>query len=226
MLYRDFRGGRFGFSAFADCSSWGPLRGSLSALLLCSLIGWASLAAAQAETAAVFANSTTGATAGHAEYALQAGDLISVTVYEEEGLSAEVLVRPDGGISFPLIGDLSVAGKSAAMVKAQIETTLAEFIPGASVTVAVLQTAGNRVFVVGKVNAPGAYPIYRPLDVMQALALAGGTAQFAELDDIRILRRGPDGRQQVLEFEYSEVVRGRNLEQNRLLISGDTIVVP
>lgn len=160
------------------------------------------------------------------EYELQPGDLLAVTVYEEAELSREVLVRPDGGISFPLIGDIEVAGLSPAEVKAELETELAEFIPGASVTVAVLQITGNRVFVVGKVNAPGAYPIYRPLDVMQALALAGGTAQFAELDDIRILRRDNSGRQDVIEFKYSDVIRGRNLDQNLLLKSGDTIVVP
>jgi polysaccharide export outer membrane protein len=147
-------------------------------------------------------------------------------VYEEAELSREILVRPDGGISFPLIGDLAVAGLSTVQVRADLEARLAEFIPGASVTVAVLQISGNQVFVVGKVNRPGAYPIYRPLDVMQALALAGGTAQFAELDDIRILRREADGGQKVLEFRYSEVIRGRNLAQNLLLISGDTIVVP
>jgi polysaccharide export outer membrane protein len=160
------------------------------------------------------------------DYALQPGDLLSVTVYEEAELSREVLVRPDGGISFPLIGDMAVAGLSPDDVRGALETRLAEFIPGASVTVAVMQINGNQVFVVGKVNRPGAFPIYRPLDVMQALALAGGTAQFAELDDIRILRRDANGRQRVLEFKYSDVVRGRNLEQNLLLMSGDTIVVP
>ncbi len=167
-----------------------------------------------------------GNATAQSDYELQPGDLLAVTVYEEAELSREVLVRPDGGISFPLIGDLSVAGLSTADVRAELETRLAEFIPGASVTVAVLQIAGNQVFVVGKVNRPGAYPLYRPLDVMQALALAGGTAQFAEVDDIRILRRDADGTQRVLEFEYSDVVRGRDLEQNLLLKSGDTIVVP
>ena len=167
-----------------------------------------------------------GTATAQSDYELQPGDLLAVTVYEEAELSREVLVRPDGGISFPLIGDIAVAGLSTVDVRAEIETQLAEFIPGANVTVAVQQISGNQVFVVGKVNRPGAYPIYRPLDVMQALALAGGTAQFAEVDDIRILRRDKDGEQEVLEFEYSNVVRGRNLEQNRILISGDTIVVP
>ena len=167
-----------------------------------------------------------GTVVAQPDYALQPGDLLNITVYEEPELSREVLIRPDGGVSFPLIGDVSVADSSADAVKAEIEMRLAEFVPGASVTVAVQQIAGNQVFVVGKVNRPGAYPIYRPLDVMQALALAGGTAQFAALDDIRILRRSADGAQEVLEFRYSDVVRGRNLEQNRLLRSGDTIVVP
>jgi polysaccharide export outer membrane protein len=167
-----------------------------------------------------------GTAMAQADYALQPGDLLTITVYEEPELAREALIRPDGGISFPLIGDVSVADKSTEAVKMEIETRLAEFVPGASVTVAVQQTAGNQVFVVGKVNRPGAYPIYRPLDVMQALALAGGTAPFAALDDIRILRRTATGTQDVLEFRYTDVARGRNLEQNRLLKSGDTIVVP
>lgn len=196
MCYREFRGGRA--RSFA-AHIW-PVIG---------LMGLAGTASAQPD-----------------DYALQPGDLLSVTVYEEAELSREVLVRPDGGISFPLIGDMAVAGLSPDDVRGALETRLAEFIPGASVTVAVMQINGNQVFVVGKVNRPGAFPIYRPLDVMQALALAGGTAQFAELDDIRILRRDANGRQRVLEFKYSDVVRGRNLEQNLLLMSGDTIVVP
>jgi len=179
-----------------------------------------------ANAVAIVGAALAGTAMAQADYALQPGDLLSITVYEEPELTREVLIRPDGGISFPLIGDVSVADSSAEAVKAEIETRLAEFVPGASVTVAVQQIAGNQVFVVGKVNRPGAYPIYRPLDVMQALALAGGTAQFAALDDIRILRRAASGTQEVLEFKYSDVVRGRNLEQNRLLKSGDTIVVP
>jgi len=179
-----------------------------------------------ANAVAIVGVALAGTAMAQADYALQPGDLLSITVYEEPELAREVLIRPDGGISFPLIGDVSVADSSAEAVKAEIETRLAEFVPGASVTVAVQQIAGNQVFVVGKVNRPGAYPIYRPLDVMQALALAGGTAPFAALDDIRILRRAASGTQDVLEFRYSDVIRGRNLEQNRLLKSGDTIVVP
>ena len=168
-----------------------------------------------------------GASAGaQSDYVLQAGDIVSITVYQEDGLSREALVRPDGGMSFPLVGDLHVAGLTPLEVKQALELRLGEYIPESNVTVAVREIAGNQVFVVGKVNRPGAYPLYRPLDVMQALALAGGTAQFANVDDIRIIRRDAEGRQHLYEFEYSRVVDGRNLEQNMLLRSGDTIVVP
>lgn len=171
-------------------------------------------------------SSDASATFALPEYALQPGDLLGVTVYQEDELNREVLVRPDGGISFPLAGDIRVAGLSAAAVKNVLEQRLDQYIPESNVTVAVLQISGNQVFVVGKVNRPGAYPLYRPLDVMQALALAGGAAQFADLDNIRILRRESSGRQQVFDFEYSDVIAGRRLEQNRVLVSGDTIVVP
>ena len=84
---------------------------------------------------------------------------------------------------------------------------------------------GNRIYVVGKVNRPGEYPFSRPLDIMQSLGLAGGATPFAALNDIRILRR-ENGKQVAIPFKYEEVERGRNLDQNILLKSGDTVVVP
>jgi polysaccharide biosynthesis/export protein len=93
------------------------------------------------------------------------------------------------------------------------------------VTVSVKQALGNQIFVIGKVNHPGPYPINRRVDVMQALSLAGGTTPFASIDNIRVLRRDGD-RQIMLPFRYSDIEHGRNLEQNILLQSGDTVVVP
>ena len=84
---------------------------------------------------------------------------------------------------------------------------------------------GNRIYVVGKVNRPGEYPFSRPLDIMQSLSMAGGATPFAALNDIRILRR-ENGKQIAISFKYEEVERGRNLDQNILLKSGDTVVVP
>jgi polysaccharide export outer membrane protein len=93
------------------------------------------------------------------------------------------------------------------------------------VTLIVKQTLGNQIFVIGKVNHPGPYPLNRPVDVVQALSLAGGVTPFAAVNDIRILRR--DGaRQMTMSFHYSDIEHGRNLQQNILLQSGDTVVVP
>jgi polysaccharide export outer membrane protein len=161
-----------------------------------------------------------------APYHLQPGDVVEISVWKEQDLKREALVRPDGGLSFPLAGDLQVAGLTVAQVRQELEQRLVKFIPDVTVSVAMQQINGNQVFVVGRVNRPGAYKFERPLDVMQALSLAGGATEFAGVDNIRILRRGRDGRQQSLEFAYSEVARGRRLEQNIVLQSGDTVVVP
>src|SRR5262245_973280 len=159
-------------------------------------------------------------------YRLQAGDLVEISVWKEEDLSREVLIRSDGGMSFPLVGDLAAAGSTVAELQAQLQGRLAEFIPDATVSVAVRQINGNQVFVLGRVNRPGSYKFDRPIDVLQVLSLAGGASEFAKVDDIRILRRGTDGAQHTFAFEYSEVARGESLEQNIVLESGDTVVVP
>lgn len=158
-------------------------------------------------------------------YLIQAGDILIVSVWKETDLSNEVLVRPDGGISFPLVGNLTAAGRNVDELRAAVEEKLRKFIPDPSVTIAVKQIGGNRVYVIGKVNRPGEFPFSQPIDVMQALSLAGGTTSFASLDEIHILRR-VQSKQIALRFKYGEVERGRALEQNILLKSGDTVVVP
>jgi polysaccharide export outer membrane protein len=160
------------------------------------------------------------------EYRLQPGDVLEISVWKEEDLRREVLVRTDGGVSFPLAGDLHVAGLTPVEVRAELETRLRDFIPDVTVSVAVAQINGNQLYVVGKVNRPGVYKFDRPVDVMQVLSLAGGATEFAGVDDIRIIRRGTDGAQQTFVFEYSAVARGKRLEQNIVLQSGDTLVVP
>lgn len=161
-----------------------------------------------------------------ADYLLQPGDVLSISVWKEADLqAAEVLVRPDGGVSFPLAGEQAAAGRSVEALRHAIEERLGKYIPDPVVTVAVKAIGGNRVYVIGKVNRPGEYPFARPIDVMQALSEAGGATPFAALGDIRILRR-INGKQIALSFSYNEVVKGRNLTQNILLESGDTVVVP
>lgn len=159
-------------------------------------------------------------------YRIQPGDVLMVSVWKEEALMSEVLVRPDGGMSFPLVGDVRASGRSVDQLRELVNERLSKFIPDPSVTIAVKQIGGNRVYVLGKVNRPGEFTFSQPIDVMQALSLAGGATSFAALDDIQILRRDAAGKQTARRFRYSEVERGKQLDQNVLLKSGDTVVVP
>lgn len=158
-------------------------------------------------------------------YRIQPGDVLVVSVWKEQDLMAEVLVRPDGGMSFPLVGDVRASGRTIDELRTLVDERLRKFIPDPSVTIAVKQIGGNRIYVLGKVNRPGEFTFSRPIDVMQALSLAGGATSFAALDDIQILRR-EQGKQTARRFRYSDVERGRALDQNILLKSGDTVVVP
>lgn len=159
-------------------------------------------------------------------YRIQPGDVLVVAVWKEQDLMSEVLVRPDGGMSFPLVGDMRASGRTIDELRTIVDERLSKFIPDPSVTIAVKQIGGNRIYVLGKVNRPGEFAFSQPIDVMQALSLAGGATSFAALDDIQILRRDAGGKQTARRFRYSEVERGRGLEQNILLKSGDTVVVP
>jgi polysaccharide export outer membrane protein len=172
----------------------------------------------------------TGASAFAAEptlegYRLQPGDVLQVVVWKETDLQSEVLIRPDGGISFALAGDLQAAGLTTDQLRTELEHRVRELVPGAVVTVSVKAPNGNRVYVIGKVVRPGDFPLLRPIDVMQAISMAGGVTPFANGNSIRVLHR--DGTQQKsIRFRYSDVVKGRHLEQNILLQSGDTVIVP
>src|ERR1700744_1423211 len=122
-------------------------------------------------------------------YKLRPGDTLQVSVWKETDLQSEVLIRPEGGLSFPLAGELQAADHTVAELTSMIETRIRKYIPDAVVTVAVKIAAGNRVYVIGKVNRPGDFPLTGPIDVMQALSLAGGATPFADTNSIRILRR-------------------------------------
>jgi polysaccharide export outer membrane protein len=166
-----------------------------------------------------------GAAAAADDYHLQPGDALTILVWKEPELTGEQVVRPDGAISVPLAGEIATAGRTTEEVRTAIDERLRKYIPDPVVTVSIKATLGNQIFVVGKVNHPGQYPLNRPVDVMQALSIAGGTTPFAELNHIRVLRR--EGTRQIsIDFRYGAVERGRDLKQNILLQSGDTVVVP
>jgi len=160
-----------------------------------------------------------------ASYLVQPGDALTITVWKEQDLQGEFLVRPDGGLTFPLAGTIPAGGHTVDDIRTVLSSRLAKYIPDPVVTVGVKAVSGSMIFVVGKVNHPGNFPLIRPIDVMQALSLAGGATPFADVDAIRILRR-EGSRQLVFRFRYDDVRRGRELSQNILLQSGDTVVVP
>src|SRR5262245_54537495 len=147
-----------------------------------------------------------------AAYHIQPGDILQVSVWKETDLQTEVLVRPDGAFSFPLAGDVDTRGKSVDELRTELTARLKKYIPDPVVTVAVRQIVGNRIFVLGQVNRPGDFQFSRPVDVMQALSMAGGTTSYAALNDIVILRR-ERGQLQTIRFRYSEVARGKDLAQ-------------
>lgn len=159
------------------------------------------------------------------DYMVQPGDVLAVSVWKEEDLQQLVIVRPDGKFSFPLTGEVVAAGRTVESITQDLIEGIKTYIPDAVVTVQVQQIVGNKIYVLGKVLRPGEFLMTQEIDVMQAVAQAGGMATFADENKISILRR-EGGAQIAIPFRFGDVQYGRNLEQNILLKPGDVIVVP
>jgi len=160
------------------------------------------------------------------QYYVQSGDILEVSVWREDDLHRDVLVRPDGHFSFPLVGDINASNSTVEDLRVEVARRLERYIPDPVVTVTVKDILGNKIYLLGQVKNPGAFVVNPRVDVMQALSLAGGTTPFASLNDIVILRRSINGTQQAMKFEYKDIERGRNLSQNIMLESGDIVIVP
>lgn len=158
-------------------------------------------------------------------YTIGPEDVLAISVWKDEALTREVIVRPDGKISFPLIGDVKVHGRGVEDVRTEIQTRINEFVPNSPVSVMAIKIMSPKIYIVGKVGRPGMYVMFERMSVMQALALAGGFTPFSSTGDILILR-DVGGKQQTLNFDYDAMAKGKRLEQNILLDRGDTIVVP
>ncbi|HEY5703729.1 MAG TPA: polysaccharide biosynthesis/export family protein [Gammaproteobacteria bacterium] len=159
------------------------------------------------------------------EYEIGPEDLLDISVWKEKDLQKEVLVRPYGWITFPLVGNIQAKGKTALQLQEEITQWLKQYIPNPVVSVSVKKIAGYKIFVIGRVNKPGDYVVGRYIDVLQALSLAGGLTPFAEEGNIKIVRK-ENGKETILRFNYADVKKGRRLEQNITLQSGDVIIVP
>ena len=158
-------------------------------------------------------------------YLIQPGDILTISVWKEKDLQADMLVLPDGTLSFPLVGDIHAAGRTVPQVREEVVARLAKYMPSPVVTVAVKQIQGNVIYVIGDVNKPGAFVANSYLNVMQALSMAGGMTPFAADNSIQILRR-VNGKETAIRFKYGQVEDGEHLAQNIVLQAGDVVVVP
>jgi polysaccharide export outer membrane protein len=162
------------------------------------------------------------ATAG---YTVKPGDTLEISVWKEPDLQRTVLVRPDGQFSFPLVGEVDARNKTVAELNKTVSDRLTKYISDAVVTISVQEIKGNKIFVLGQVNKPGEFIVNPSVNIMQALSMAGGMTPFAATNDIIVLR-GQGAQQKGMAFRYNDVVRGRSLDTNIELLSGDIVVVP
>ena len=152
-------------------------------------------------------------------------DVLDIQVWKEPDFSSQALVRPDGKITLPLIGDIQASEINTIDLKDLIEKKLADFVENPEVTVIVLESRSKKFYIIGKVRQAGTYPLNPGITVLQALSLAGGLGEWADKDSIRIIRKSGES-EKIFSFDYNKVISGKKLGQNILLEPNDTIIVP
>ena len=164
------------------------------------------------------------------EFLLGPEDVLEVAVWRNQDLSRTVVVRPDGKISLPLIGDVQASGLTASQVSSKIASRLTEFKENPNVSVSIKEVNSYFIYVLGEVQKPGKYPIKSYATVLQGVSLAGGFTNFASKGKMAVLRNitnsDGDQRQIRIPVPYDELVAGKGAVENFVLKSGDTIVVP
>lgn len=165
------------------------------------------------------------ADAGLVDYVIGPEDVLGVVFWRDLEMTGDATVRPDGRITLPLIGELHAAGLKPEALKQQIQAAALKYLSDANVAVVVRQINSRKVYITGLVTTPGAYPLTGPRTVMQLISLAGGVTEFADSSNITIMRTS-GGRMTSQKFNYKDVARGKNLDQNLSLKPGDTVVVP
>jgi polysaccharide export outer membrane protein len=168
------------------------------------------------------ANETVGASEN---YIIGPGDLLDISVWQDESLSRATIVLPDGRISFPLVGEVMAAGRTLGDLKKEMEGRLTRYVPNIILSLDVKQVNSVLIYVLGRVNSPGRFALNTNVDVLQALATAGGFNPFAKRSKIRIFRH-EGGKTAIFKFDYDDVTGSEHLEQNIMLKRGDVIVVP
>jgi polysaccharide export outer membrane protein len=158
------------------------------------------------------------------EYVIAVDDVLTVVFWQEQMAPMEVVVRPDGKISLPLLNDVQAAGFTPEQLAVRLEELAARYITDPDATVIVKEIRSRRVFVLGEVGTPGMVPLIKDMTVLQLIAVGGGLLEYADKGNIVIIRTA-DGQEQRLKFNYNDVVSGKNVQQNIFLLPGDTVVV-
>jgi polysaccharide export outer membrane protein len=219
-MYRQIE---FKQNQFAGLNTMRRITFAIFVILVMGLATFASDKKAETKVAA----STPAVAPSDPDYVIGVEDVLSITVWREADLSRTAPVRPDGKISFPLIGQLQAAGQTPLQLQQKLTASLDSYIASPEVSVIVQDARSQRVNVVGEVNRPGIYPLSKPMTVLDALAGAGGLRDFAKPNKIFILRTNPDGTRQRIRFNYRNVLHGMNgPDQNTELQPRDTVVVP
>jgi len=164
-------------------------------------------------------------TAADAGYVIGQGDVLHISVWKDESLTREVVVLPDGTITFPLIGSVRAEGRTVSELKNDVSGKIKRYVPNPVLSVSVRSVSSLYIYVTGRVNSPGRFVLNGTVNVLQALAMAGGLNPFANSNGIKIIRT-VNGTSSVIRFRYNDVAKGRNLEQNIPLMRGDVVVVP
>ena len=159
------------------------------------------------------------------DYVIGPDDQLSVVFWRDKDLSGDVIVRPDGKISLPLLNDVQAAGLTPDQLRLEVTEQAKQFVEGPSATVVVRQINSRKVFVTGEVEKPGPYPLTAPTSVLQLISMAGGLKEYANSKKIVIMRT-ENGRQVSYPFNYKDIIERKNSAQNIELRPGDTVIVP
>jgi len=158
------------------------------------------------------------------KFVIGVGDVLGITFWREQALSGDVVVRPDGKISLPLLNDVQAAGFTPEQLSQALAVAAVKFVDEPDVAVIVKEIRSRKVFLVGQVATPGMVPLTGDMNVLQLIAVGGGLLEYADRKDIVVIRTA--NRQEMrFKFNYDDVLNGKNRKQNILLQPGDTVVV-